>query len=404
VGIRSAGEQYASDKHRGASAPLLYDRIAGTTMHIRSFEITGLFGRDVVISSGLHSDINILTGRNGSGKTSVLKLLWYTLSGNIIMALREVQFKTMSLETDRYACRIHRLGPHTCRVEWFDGDTWTLYEDETDAEGDIFANAEDIPNHELSATGASIFLPTFRRIEGGFGIGMDGPAPVNRLVRATAEIEDSLLSISKKLTKGAHSFVCSISTVDIVGLLLRQISILSDSYNQVQQQVSQTVITRIKGYRADDGRGDQLDTANELIDQVMLMVTSMEDQREEIMAPVEAVRDLVKKLFRHSGIKMNDRLSFGDAAGAINSNALSAGEKQMLSFICYNAFYQNSVIFIDEPELSLHVDWQRQLFSILQRQQSTNQFIIATHSPFIYSKYEDKEVVIDSDRGDVEYG
>ena len=72
----------------------------------------------------------------------------------------------------------------------------------------------------------------------------------------------------------------------------------------------------------------------------------------------------------------------------------------MLSFICYNAFYINSVIFIDEPELSLHVDWQRQLFSILQNQRTSNQFIVATHSPFIYSKYPDKEILLSTDRGD----
>jgi predicted ATP-dependent endonuclease of OLD family len=93
-------------------------------------------------------------------------------------------------------------------------------------------------------------------------------------------------------------------------------------------------------------------------------------------------------------------MSFGDAATAVNSESLSAGEKHMLSFVCYNAFYRDSIIFIDEPELSLHADWQRQLFSILGRQQSSNQFIVATHSPFIYSKYPDKELELVSDRGD----
>lgn len=74
---------------------------------------------------------------------------------------------------------------------------------------------------------------------------------------------------------------------------------------------------------------------------------------------------------------------------------LSAGEKQMLSFICYNAFYNNTIFFIDEPELSLHVDWQRRLFLTLNQQNPSNQFIITTHSPFIYSKYPEKEVCVD---------
>lgn len=95
-------------------------------------------------------------------------------------------------------------------------------------------------------------------------------------------------------------------------------------------------------------------------------------------------------------------MRFGDAAGAVYSDELSAGEKQMLSFICYNAFYKDSIIFIDEPELSLHVDWQRSLYKILRNQNPSNQFIFATHSPFIYGKYPDKEVIINSDRGNTE--
>lgn len=71
----------------------------------------------------------------------------------------------------------------------------------------------------------------------------------------------------------------------------------------------------------------------------------------------------------------------------------------MLSFLCYNFFYDNSIIFIDEPELSLHTDWQRLLFPILLKQKKDNQFIIATHSPFIYSKYPDKEIIIDYNKG-----
>jgi predicted ATP-dependent endonuclease of OLD family len=319
------------------------------------------------------------------------------------MALREMRFKSVYVKTTKYGCRVHRLTSSTCRIDWLDVDTgeWTTYEDLIDSDGDVVVNAEDEPAAMLKATGASVFLPTFRRIEGGFGISSEAQGASSRLARATAEVEDSLAAISRRLTSEQHAFVCSISTVDIVSLLARQISLLSESSNVIQQSVTQKVIHRIKGYRSADGQHDPLANANEVIDEVLQMVTMMEAQREEIMTPVEVVRSLVQQLFRHSGIKMSDRLSFGDAAGAINSNALSAGEKQMLSFICYNAFYSNALIIIDEPELSLHVDWQRQLFAILQSQQASNQFIIATHSPFIYSKYEDKEIVIDADRGDL---
>ena len=67
----------------------------------------------------------------------------------------------------------------------------------------------------------------------------------------------------------------------------------------------------------------------------------------------------------------------------------------MLSFLCYNAFYNNTPIFIDEPELSLHIDWQRLLLPTLLDQSTGNQFFIATHSPFIFTGYSDKEFMLD---------
>jgi predicted ATPase len=143
--------------------------------------------------------------------------------------------------------------------------------------------------------------------------------------------------------------------------------------------------------RQSGDEAEKLETATAIVGEVRARIENMEKQRLLLMSPIEEVKALVERLFRHTGIRFGQRMSFGDAAKAVSSDQLSAGEKQMLSFVCYNAFSKDSIIFIDEPELSLHADWQRQLFSILQRQQSTNQFIIATHSPFIYSKYPDKE-------------
>ena len=66
----------------------------------------------------------------------------------------------------------------------------------------------------------------------------------------------------------------------------------------------------------------------------------------------------------------------------------------MLGFLCYNAFSDNTVIFIDEPELSLHQDWQDILFPLLLKQETGNQFFVATHSEFIYNQFPDKEHIL----------
>ncbi|MGF6815886.1 putative ATPase [Paraburkholderia atlantica] len=353
--------------------------------------------REDLLKLDFNTDLNIVTGRNGSGKTSLLKLLWYIASGNILQALKEVNFKKATLETTHYRCTVYRLTNLTCRIDWEDENGERVFEDQIDEDGDIVINAEDRANQLLIACGSSVFLPTFRRIEGGFTLGERG---FNSVSRAKNDIEESLITLSKRLSNDKHVFVAALSTVDVVNLLVRQYTDLSEEYNNIQQNSSQEVISKIKAFKRESGEGDQLNTANQLLDEIRLDIEGMESERETIMRPLEAVRLLAMKLFRHSGIKLGKTLNFGEAAGAINSDFLSAGEKQMLSFIAYNAFYKDSIFVIDEPELSLHVDWQRQLFSILMNQHTTNQFVIATHSPFIYSKYPDKELQIDAERGD----
>ena len=82
---------------------------------------------------------------------------------------------------------------------------------------------------------------------------------------------------------------------------------------------------------------------------------------------------------------------------AISSDKLSSGEKQMLSFSVLQCLLTNNTpIFIDEPELNLHVDWQRLLLPTLLDQSTGNQFFIATHSPFIFTGYQHKEIPLKS--------
>jgi hypothetical protein len=43
---------------------------------------------------------------------------------------------------------------------------------------------------------------------------------------------------------------------------------------------------------------------------------------------------------------MTEGITLGEAKEAISSDKLSAGEKQMLSFLCYNAFSTNNSILL----------------------------------------------------------
>lgn len=374
-------------------------------MRLKCIEVDDFLTRTDRLTVNFHDDLTIITGRNGAGKTSLLKLIWYVISGNILLALKEVPFSRLSVTTDRYTCEVIRTGRLTCEINIDAGGKSYHYEDIEDEDGDVIENAEDRADPRLQRTGSSVFLPTFRRIEGGFSI---DEQPRERAITAGLfanlakeknAIEDALTNLSKKLTNKEHIFVSAISTVDITEMLLKRHSELSSEYAKRQSEMSQSIVAKIKKHKSGSDR-DEAEPANQLLDSIIAEIENSESERVTIMAPIEAIQKVVRNIFHHSGIKFGQQLSFGDAAAAINSESLSAGEKQMMSFIAYNGLKNDSIFLIDEPELSLHIDWQRQMFSILREQHSSNQFIIATHSPFIYSQYPDKEAQLISSRGD----
>lgn len=93
---------------------------------------------------------------------------------------------------------------------------------------------------------------------------------------------------------------------------------------------------------------------------------------------------------------------FKNSAGEkFDINELSSGEKQLflrtLAIKMLNP--ENSIILIDEPELSLHPKWQQQIVDVYKKIGKNNQIIIATHSPHILGSVK-KENIILLDRSD----
>jgi predicted ATPase len=103
---------------------------------------------------------------------------------------------------------------------------------------------------------------------------------------------------------------------------------------------------------------------------------------ENHIIPFQTLRDL--EIIGYSGFEVNKNetsYSFDNA---------SSGEYHIIStLVNINAFIeQDSVVLIDEPEISLHPNWQMQfmrVFSRVFRQYETCHFIICSHSHFIVS-------------------
>lgn len=378
-------------------------------MKIKSAEIFGLNGLDNHIKLDFNKDLNIITGRNGSGKTNILKLIWYVISGNVFHAIQEINFNKITIKTTEYTVTISKLSRNSCSLKLVLGekeiialDEWILDEDDEDNLQFMLSQLRNVsdnqelhqenPNALISRRGASLFLPTFRRVEGGIRAKVKN-ARTNMM--SSRRLEQSLFELSEIMTNRNHLFVSSLGTVDVERFLRDKNAELVEMVTNLQDETNLIVSNKLKELQKYTDT-NQIQTELQNIHSIM---DKSEQDRLEIMRPLDVARKYILDILKISGIKIGN-LTFGDTVQTISSSLLSAGEKQMLSFLAYNAFYQDTIFIIDEPELSLHVDWQRILFPTLLKQNSSNQFIVATHSPFIYAKYPDKELTWVDDRGD----
>ena len=111
---------------------------------------------------------------------------------------------------------------------------------------------------------------------------------------------------------------------------------------------------------------------------------------------VVVFKDILNEMFYRKTIMINEKDSLVfrlDTGKDLPLSALSYGEKNMV-VIMYRLLFQTaegSIVVIDEPENSLHIEWQQKLGSIfldIARLRDL-QFIVATHSPqIIHDKWD----------------
>lgn len=69
----------------------------------------------------------------------------------------------------------------------------------------------------------------------------------------------------------------------------------------------------------------------------------------------------------------------------ITLDSLSSGEKQMISLFAKMYLYpRKKIVLIDEPELSLSIDWQRGILIDVLLSPQCEQVVAITHSPFVF--------------------
>lgn len=97
-------------------------------------------------------------------------------------------------------------------------------------------------------------------------------------------------------------------------------------------------------------------------------------------------QDMVDELFAETGKRIDrqsNELQFIQYNEKLPPYLLSSGEKQILLILltALTEDQEHYVLFMDEPEASLHFEWQKRLISLVRELNPNAQIMLTTHSP-----------------------
>ena len=121
--------------------------------------------------------------------------------------------------------------------------------------------------------------------------------------------------------------------------------------------------------------------------------------RKKVFAEINGIFEILELDVKLSEISKDENSMpiFKDSSGKkFGINELSSGEKQLfLRTLAIKMLEpENSIIMIDEPELSLHPKWQQKIVDVYRKIGKNNQIILATHSPHILGSVEKENIIL----------
>lgn len=388
--------------------------------HIERIRLDGLLGRTEPVEILLDRTVNVFFGENGCGKTTLLKILQCALSLDSESMLTlpieraEVDIYSMSDKRtvphiwDRKAAKPQRDLPLDMVLTFRDSEM-------SDFErARYFAMHSNAPEWRVQSQKknketprrpwAHSFLPTTRLYTNDL---LRRPAdsrgnPEARLNESFAEavnkrwlvyynqILKEVRSIQEEGLRAVLYHSLSISTEAPAGPILNP----EQAYQQVRKFLARqsasdasllgSVRTFASRYASDEALRRVVDNIN-----------NVESRIELSMAPIRRFASTIDSLFsRGKKLQTSESgLSVTLADGKLISPAqLSSGEKHLLLILLQSMTAEQNSVIVDEPELSMHIDWQHCLTETIHRLNPHCQLILASHSPEVMANVPDHKI------------
>lgn len=130
----------------------------------------------------------------------------------------------------------------------------------------------------------------------------------------------------------------------------------------------------------------QVNIGNRIIALLTSGAPNGQAQAAEVSKPKTQFQNMIDDLFSETGktiIRQSNEIQFEEDGDILSPYQLSSGEKQMLVILLTVLVqdHEHYTLFMDEPEVSLHIEWQQRLIELIRELNPNVQIILTTHSP-----------------------
>lgn len=361
---------------------------------ILQFRISGLAGRKETLEHRFDPAINVFWGLNGAGKTSLLRMLDSALS-NDASTLSKTGFESASITffSDTWGATIERTltRKDLDRVNETDGRIpWQTTLIQGDAET------------PLMGPFSRAYLPIGRQVESRAAV---------RTKRGISFIPDEN-DFGHEIERAWQIFnsrsLSRIRQIQQRGLA----DVLSDLFHPDTPSPSSTVLTRRDADEAYVIVSDFLErqriptllsrdkfSERFLTDAALPgVVNRIRLVNEDITLATrsqESFKAVINELYsgdKRIEFRTDSTIQFMSGRRSLDLDLLSSGEKHLLKILLAALGAGPNPVMVDEPELSMHIDWQQRLVPSMQSINPDCQLILATHSPEIIGSIDRKFV------------